>query len=117
MAYGRNHPLLVIVEQGLKSEGLLERGYDWYVQYVRPEPAALTSLEFNGVFADWRVKVRGHALAKAKPVSALPKSPSDMTIGELVGGLRPTQLWSVLVAMAALIGGAFVLGSKLLAGR
>ena len=30
MAYSRGHPLMVIVEQGIKSEGLLERGYDWY---------------------------------------------------------------------------------------
>ena len=36
MAYSRGHPLMVIVEKGLRSEGLLERGNDWYVQSVDP---------------------------------------------------------------------------------
>lgn len=31
MGYSRNHTLLVIVESGLKSEDLLERGNDCYV--------------------------------------------------------------------------------------
>jgi hypothetical protein len=31
MAYSRGYPLMVIVEEGVKSEGLLENGYDWYV--------------------------------------------------------------------------------------
>ena len=57
MAYSRGHPLLVIVEQGLKSEGLLEHGYDWHVQWVEPVPSALTTLEFNGVLAGWKSKM------------------------------------------------------------
>jgi len=32
MTCSRDHPLKVIVESGLKSEGLLEQGYDWHVQ-------------------------------------------------------------------------------------
>jgi hypothetical protein len=38
MAYARGLPLLLVVEAGLKSEGLLERGYDWYVQWVNQKP-------------------------------------------------------------------------------
>ena len=37
MAYSRGLPLMVVVEDGLRGEGLLERGYDWYVQSVTPE--------------------------------------------------------------------------------
>ena len=57
MAYARAHPLLVIVESGLRSEGLLERGNDWYVQWVKPDPSALNTLEFNGVLASWKEKI------------------------------------------------------------
>ena len=35
LSYAHNLPLLVIIEDGLKNEGLLERGYDWYVQSVK----------------------------------------------------------------------------------
>ena len=111
MAYTRGHPLLVIVERGIKSEGLLERGFDWYVQSVRPEAAALNSTEFNGVLASWKQK-----MTQSPKKAPLPKTPSDLTVGELIGGLKPTQLWSVLVALAALVAGAFALGGKLFGG-
>ena len=57
MAYSRGHPLLVIVERGVKREGLLESGYDWYVQSIDPVPAALSTAEFNGVLASWKQKL------------------------------------------------------------
>jgi hypothetical protein len=37
----------------------------------------------------------------------------EMSVAELVGSLKPVQLWSLLIAMAGLIGGAFTLGLKL----
>lgn len=111
LAYSRNHPLMVIVENGLKSEGLLERGNDWYVQWVKPEAAALSTTEFNGVLASWKQKML------TGPKKQTPsKAPSELTVKELVGGLKPTQLWSVLGALAALIAGAFTLGGKLFGG-
>jgi hypothetical protein len=111
MAYTRGLPLMVIVEAGLKSEGLLERGYDWYVQSVKPEAAALHTNEFNGVLASWKQKI----VETPKRASAS-KSASDLTVAELLGGLRPVQLWSVLVAFAAVVAGAFALGGKLFGG-
>jgi hypothetical protein len=108
MAYSRGLPLMVIVESGLKSEGLLERGYDWYVQWVKPEAAALNSNEFNGVLASWKDKMiqKPKKLSSSKPVS-------DLTVAELIGGLKPAQLWGLLVTLAALVAGAFALGGKL----
>lgn len=110
MAYSKGHPLMVIVEAGLKSEGLLERGNDWYVQWVVPEAAALNSTEFNGVLADWRRKLKAPPPGKAAHV---PKLPHDQTVAELLGGLKPAQLWSVLGALSVLVAGAFALGGKL----
>lgn len=57
MAYALGHPLLVIVENGLRSEGLLERGYDWFVNWVNVGPEALAAREFQGVFMDWKRRV------------------------------------------------------------
>lgn len=111
MAYSRGHPLLVVVESGLKSEGLLERGNDWYVQWVQPEAAALSTVEFNGVLASWKQKML--EAPKKAPAS---KAASEFTVGELLGGLKPTQLWSVLGAVGALAAAAFALGGKLFGG-
>ncbi|MDF7817964.1 hypothetical protein P1X15_10170 [Runella sp. MFBS21] len=60
MAYSKGLPLLLIIETELKSEGLLEEGYDWYVLWVDPNENALTTKEFNGVFSDWKRKVENY---------------------------------------------------------
>ncbi|MBK9999366.1 MAG: hypothetical protein IPO99_20090 [Nitrospira sp.] len=107
MTYARGLPLMVVVEAGLKSEGLLERGYDWYVQWVQLEASALHSTEFSGVLASWKQKM-AQTSKKVFPY----KTASDLTVAEIIGGLKPTQLWSVLVALATLLAGAFALGGK-----
>ena len=111
MAYARGLPLMIIVEAGLKSEGLLERGYDWYVQWVKPEAAALNSNEFNGVLASWKQK-----MVETPKKGFQSKTAADLSVAELLGSLKPVQLWSVLVALAALVGGAFALGGRLFGG-
>jgi hypothetical protein len=112
MTYARGLPLLVVVEAGLKSEGLLERGYDWYAQWLNLDVTALHSNEFNGVLASWKQKM-GDAPKKSTPS----KSVSDLSVAELLGGLKPVQLWSVLVSLLTLVGGAFALGGKLFGGQ
>jgi len=64
MAYAQGHPLLVILEDGLKEEGLLERGYDWYVKRVTLTRDALYDREFMGVFSDWKNRVEEYAISK-----------------------------------------------------
>lgn len=64
MAYTLGHPLLVIVEDGLKYEGLLETGYDWYVLHVDFNKSILASKEFQGVFADWKRRVLAYQAQK-----------------------------------------------------
>jgi hypothetical protein len=118
MAYARQHPLMVIVEAGLRSEGLLERGYDWYVQWVTPEASSLNTLEFNGILASWKSKIAQSASAKKDAkIQTVNINIVDLTIGEIVKRLKPTQLWSILVALAGLVVGAFVMGAKFNGGH
>ena len=116
MAFSRGHPMMVIMEKGLKSEGLLERGHKWYVQWVAVDAASLSTVEFNGVFGSWKSKVMiQHASQKNEAEKSKPKvNPTDLTVGDLLRGLKPAQLWSILAALAAMVAGAFVLGAKLL---
>lgn len=105
----------MIVEAGLKAEGLLEPGYDWYVQTMPLEATALASNEFNGVLADWKEKVLalepGAGAASSRGPQAL--NPAELSIADLLGALRPVQLWSVAIALAGLLAGAFSLGARL----
>lgn len=113
MAYSRRLPLMVIAESGLKDEGLLQHGYDWYVQRVTPGPAALTTHEFNSVLADWKSKVLAfEKSARAPDADARAKTPSELSAKEILGALKPGQIWSILVAIGSIASGAFALGAK-----
>jgi hypothetical protein len=111
MAYCFGHPLLVIVEDSIRKEGLLERGNDWYVQSMKPQPASLQTTEFNGIFAAWKDQLNG-----PRSDNGLGSKPNvaEMSIGQLIGSLKPVQLWAVLGAIAVLVVGAFSLGAKLI---
>ncbi|AFY29039.1 hypothetical protein [Cyanobium gracile] len=117
MAYTKHLPLLVIVEDGLKAEGLLEPGYDWYVQKLPLAETALVSNEFNGVLADWKEKVLALEPGAGSPSPSPPAlrglNPAELSMLDLVGALRPVQLWSVAIGLAGLLAGAFSLGARL----
>jgi hypothetical protein len=108
LAYSRKLPLLVIVEQGVRQDGLLEKGFDWYVISAKPDPIALATPEFNGVLAAWKLKL---SAAPSKVVTQ--QNPGEMSILQLLGALKPGQLWSTLAAITAVVAGAFALGAKL----
>ena len=103
MAYVLGHPLLVIVEEGSRGEGLLEAGYDWYVQHVELAPSVLNSKQFVGVFADWKDKVDTRASQRRKV------DVENLTISEILGSIKPAQLWAMLGALGAVIAGTAAL--------
>jgi hypothetical protein len=75
---------------------------------VNLEEGALHSNEFNGVLASWKEKV-----THGTKIIFRAKAPAELTVSELIGGLKPVQLWSVLAAIASLVVGAFALGGKI----
>jgi hypothetical protein len=108
MAYSRHLPIFVITEEGLKAEGLLEPGYDWFVLSIPLDPASLSSPKFNGILSDWKGKISNHKSSSLKRIN-----PGEMSVAELLGSLKPVQLWSLLIAMTGLVVSAFTLGLKL----
>jgi len=108
LSYSRELPLLVIVAKEVRTEGLLEPGYDWYVQRVEPKSTALHSNEFNGILASWKTKL-GEQKIKNKPKIEFEK----MTIGEILSHLKPAHVWGIVCIFTSITLGAFALGSKL----
>ncbi|MDR1091842.1 MAG: hypothetical protein LBL79_12280 [Prevotella sp.] len=112
MAYSKGQPLMIIIEEGLKTEGLLERGFDWYVLYLKPDRLSLFTPEFDGVLLSWRNKVEQYKNSKNE--KARKKiDVAELTIGDLIKKLRTTQMWAVLAGLAAMLAGAFMLGQYL----
>lgn len=108
MGYVRKLPLLVLVEEGVRADGLLEKGLDWYVQTVALNRDSLNTSTFNGVLASWKQKL---VATPSDSVQVIPQ-PSEMTVAQLLGSMKPTQLWSSLGALVAALAGAFALGAK-----
>jgi hypothetical protein len=111
MAYSKGQPLLLIIEEGLKNEGLIEKGYDWYIMRVKPDISSLATPEFNGVLASWKKKVEDYQSNKqASVLKTQTLDPSALTVGEIIKNLKPAHLWAIIVALAGIISGAFLLG-------
>jgi hypothetical protein len=112
LAYATHRPLLVLVENGLKLEGLLQTGYDWWVQQVTLDPSFLLSSEFMQVFSDWKTHSMEAVNAPASSSSTV--SAADLSIKDLLGSLKVAQLWGLLAAlfglMALIAATAFKLG-------
>jgi hypothetical protein len=113
-AYSRGLPLLVLVDESLRCDGLLEKGNDWCVQKLAINPNSLSSAEFAGVMDDWRDRVSRRLNSVAVgPVSETKVDLANMSVAQLVAALKPAQIWASLVALAGLIGAAFTIGVKL----
>jgi len=111
IAYALGHPLLVIVENGIRSEGLLETGYDWYVQWVDLNTQTLNSREFGGVFGDWKNRVENFQKAGSKKSQIV--EPENLTLGQILASLKPTQLWTIIITLAGAISAIATIAFKL----
>ena len=113
LGYARRLPLLVIVQEGVRADGFLERTLGRNVQTVTLDRAALNSATFNGVLASWKEKLAAAATpAPPKPAEAA-LDVEKLTIGELLGKLRPGHLRATVGGAIAALAGAFALGAKL----
>ena len=110
MAYGKGLPILVILENGIRAEGLLEKGYDWYVMTTALNQQSLTTSEFNGVLSSWKNKVEQYHINKTQANAPSRINPGELTIGELISNMKPAQLWGILAAFIAMMVGIFVIG-------
>jgi hypothetical protein len=112
MGYVQDKPLLMIVEKGLRLEGLLSPRYDWYVQEVSLAPAAVSTDEFVGIFADWKTRVE----SQASKLTSTP-SPVDLqkiTVSQIWSSLTVPQLVAVFGFLAVFATGAATVGAKFL---
>ena len=111
MSHARGLPLLVIVEKGIKSEGLLEQGHDWYVQYVNPSSSSLETEEFNGVLSSWKMKIKEFHEKKSR-MGLLSVDPANLTLGELVNIFKSRYVKIFLLLFLFIIFSAYAFGRK-----
>lgn len=116
MAYSYDLPLLVVAEKGLKSEGLIEQGYDWRVYWTDIDPRVVKSESFKGYLGSWKT-----AVDEFEKKSAERQEQSinleKLTIGSLIKSMTIPQLWKMLAAFAALLSAIAVGAYKIGGGK
>lgn len=61
IAYAKRVPILVVKEEGVRGEGLLEKGYDWFVHSTPLTEDFVNSPEFLGTFKSWSLEAKKRA--------------------------------------------------------
>lgn len=106
MSYTLGLPLFVLVEMGCRNEGLLEAGYDWYVQRITMSRETLQTKSFMGSFANWKNELEQKK--KEKKSLSLKETPDidKMTLGQFFTSLKLSHLLTLIgliIGFAALV--------------
>ena len=105
MAYVQHIPLLVIAEKGLKKEGLIEIGNDWYVHEMEMIPKSLEEKSFELSFEEW-----SHAVRNNNRLSSIEESYEKMTIRDFFSKMTMSKIIGFILAFIGLLIAAFSAG-------
>jgi hypothetical protein len=109
MAYTLGLPLLVVVQEGLRPEGLLQHGYKWYVVTEPFDSSLFSKPAFTGVLADWKNQIESTPSTRGSGADA---DLGSIGVGRLISMLKLGQLWATVGAIAGLVSGAAYVGYK-----
>ena len=102
IAYSFDLPLLVIAENGLKSEGLIEKGHDWTVYWTDLSVNNVNSNSFSGFLLSWKKAVEKRELEKAtKPIGEF--DAEKIPASKILKSLTISQWWKIGTAIGALL--------------
>lgn len=112
LAYERRLPLLVLVDEAVRQDGMLEASNDWYVESLQTRQELLDTKEFAGRLRHFAEKVKERS-EKAAATHDTQKSENDVTsktIGEWLRLLTPSQVWTLITALSATVATSFAVG-------
>lgn len=102
LAYAFGMPILIIAENGLKSEGLIEKGYDWTVYWTDLNPDFVKTDSFRGFLSSWKNAVDEYDRNKSS-MTENKISPEEMTLGYILKSLTIPQIWKLISAIMTTI--------------
>ena len=117
IAYTKCHPLYVLVEYGCRTDGLLESGYDWYVQRIAMTPETLTTKAFVGSFMNWKKDVLARAEAQTTSTPTVTRELDKMTLAQIFSSMRLSHLLTLIALVIAFTGLIVTIVTKVMGGR
>lgn len=113
IAYTYELPIWILAESGLKSEGLIEKGYDWNIYWSSLDVEEVNSDKFRGYLQSWKSEMEKRRLAKSSEDPAVDLS--KLGIGRLLSMISVPQLWKLVGVLAAILilvaSGSYKLGT------
>lgn len=112
LAYERRLPLLVVVDENVRQDGMLEANNDWYVETIQTKPDQLDKVEFVGRLRHFAEKVKQRSESAGAETISKPADDdvASKTIGEWLKVLTPAQVWTIVSSITASIAAAFGAG-------
>lgn len=98
IAYSFDLPLLVIAENGLKSEGLIENGYDWNVFWTDLNEDVVKTESFKAFLQSWKKAVDEHKTLKENQLNS-DFDAEKLTVGNLIKSMTMSQIWKAASAV------------------
>ena len=114
MAYTKGHPLFVLVENGCRTDGLLESGYDWYVQRISVSRETLNSKVFVGAFNNWKNEVAQRAETQKKEAAKTKPDVEKMTLAQVFTSLKLSHLFTLIGLLVGYTGLLITIVTKVL---
>jgi len=115
LAYSYNLPILVIAENGLKSEGLIEKGYDWTVYWTDLNADTVKTESFRGFVTSWKNAVEKYSLVKPETGSKI--DTEKLTLGNILKSLTISQIWKIASAIITLLIAVATISYKIGGGK
>jgi hypothetical protein len=96
MAYSFDLPLLVIAEEGLKSEGIIDKGYDWAIYWTKLGPEVVKNDSFKGFLNSWKGAVEQFSLNKTQTIGDI--DADKLPFSKILKSLTLSQIWKIASA-------------------
>lgn len=113
IAYAYELPIWILAESGLKSEGLIEKGYDWNVYWSNLDVDEVKSDKFRGYLQSWKSAIEERKLTKSKPGPELDLA--KLGLGRLLSMISLPQFWKLIgvliTAFTLTAAGSYKLGA------
>ena len=100
MAWGLKLPMLILVEKGLKRQGILSEkgGTEWFPQEIELTLAELESEKFKGIFGDWKKRAEKRIRDKereatVREIFARMGVRAFLKLVAMVGSMLVTAFW------------------------
>lgn len=106
LAYSQRLPLLILVEKGLRRQGMTSERLEWNGLEVEITPEIVKGEPFKQMVEDWLKHVDKQKASRKRKQRDL----EEITVGDFFSSMKAKHLWALLAGSGTLLASAVGLG-------